>query len=234
MKEELYKIISHEWDELAEERYYDLTHNIDKSYSEILKPALLSSLKNCNLSSVLDIGCGVGVFTEEVANMSVQITAIDVSCKSIEIAKKNSQNYNVKYECLNIIDFKNDKIFTTIFSNMAIMTMPKIDFLFQQIKDMMAVGGHFIFTITHPAFWPIYWDYDGNGFDYSAEKEVIRDFKTRAKVYDHHQTRHYHRPLSFYLNFLSACGFALEAFVELKDKDGINWYPRFLLLKCRL
>ena len=45
-------------------------------------------------STVLDIGCGVGEFSRLLANRANKVIAIDLSSKSIEIAKQRSQQFN--------------------------------------------------------------------------------------------------------------------------------------------
>ncbi|MCW3106590.1 MAG: hypothetical protein JWQ09_1096 [Segetibacter sp.] len=230
--EETYKMLTQEWDEIAEERYRDLSQGNDKSYDEILKPKLLSVLKDCDLTSVIDVGCGVGVFTEELGKISEKVIAIDVSCKSIEIAKTHSVHPHIFYKCVNFTTFTSENKFTLIVSNMTLMTVPDIENVFIKIKSLLSGSGSFVFTITHPSFWPIYWNYFGEDFDYKKELEVVTEFRTRDKVYKHHQTRHYHRPISFYINLIISHGLVVTKFLELKGKDEVSWYPRFLLVKC--
>jgi len=229
---EKYKLLAHEWDLIAEQRLIDLTEGRDKSYFEILKPNMINILGTCNLKSVLDIGCGVGVFTEEVGKLAKEVTAIDISCNSIELAKSNCGNPNIKYECLNIIDLNISEKFTTVVSNMALMTIPDLPIVFQQVGRYLEDEGAFVFSITHPSFWPIYWDYATADFNYNLETEIVKEFKIRGKVYYNLQTRHYHRPISEYLESLLSNHFRLGKFIELRDVDNKYWYPRFLLISC--
>ena len=83
-----YSKIINEWDSIANDRYVAFENKTDKSYENILKPSVLEILRGNDLSSVLDVGCGVGALTLEVANFSNEITGIDISSTSIEIAKK--------------------------------------------------------------------------------------------------------------------------------------------------
>jgi 2-polyprenyl-3-methyl-5-hydroxy-6-metoxy-1,4-benzoquinol methylase len=231
--EETYKELTKEWDEIAEERFKDLKNNLDVSYNEILKPELLKVLERCDLSIVLDVGCGVGVFTEELGRISKEVIGIDISNKSIEIAKVNSTHSNVLYKCLNFTDYNSDKKFTTIVANMALMTIPNIEDVLAKIKGILHNEGKLVFTITHPSFWPIYWNYTGNDFDYNREVEIVKEFKIRSKTYASHKTRHYHRPLSIYIGKLISKNLAITKFLELKENNDQRWYPRFLLVECK-
>src|SRR6266700_4241287 len=51
--------------------------------------------------AVLELGCGTGYFTRELARSGAEIAAIDVSIDLLEIAKANSSASNVRYEIQN-------------------------------------------------------------------------------------------------------------------------------------
>ena len=66
---------------------------------------LTNSLKSGMI--VLEIGCGTGLFTKEIAKMSVQLTAIDISPDFIDIARENITDANVGFfveNAYNILD----------------------------------------------------------------------------------------------------------------------------------
>src|SRR6185437_11348123 len=51
--------------------------------------------------SVLELGCGIGLFTAELAQTGAAITAIDISPDLLEIAKTERSASNVNYEVQN-------------------------------------------------------------------------------------------------------------------------------------
>jgi len=225
--------MSQEWDEIALERYFDLISGNDLSYSDILKPNLLDSFAHCDLTNVLDVGCGVGVFTEELGIVAQNVLAIDISTRSIEIAKEKSIHKNIMYLRNNLIELPNDLRYTAVISNMTLMTIPDLQIAIQKISSMLNENGKFIFTITHPSFWPIYWGYAAkDDFDYNKETEIVAKFKTRLKTYNHN-TRHFHRPLSTYFKLLSSNNFKIIKFEELRSANEKQWYPRFILMVCQ-
>src|SRR6201985_545927 len=105
-KKARYSQIINEWDSIAFERYSDLANGNDRSYESILKPNLLQELSKCNRSKVLDIGCGVGVFTKELAQISNNVIAIDVSANSIDIAKRQCFLPNITYQVISFEQFE--------------------------------------------------------------------------------------------------------------------------------
>ena len=59
-----------------------------KMLSSHLKPGM----------TILELGCGAGYFTQELARSGADIVAIDVSAELLEIAKANCPAPNVRYE----------------------------------------------------------------------------------------------------------------------------------------
>jgi 2-polyprenyl-3-methyl-5-hydroxy-6-metoxy-1,4-benzoquinol methylase len=49
--------------------------------------------------SVLDIGCGNGLLTYDVASKARNVTAIDIDERNIEWAKRNHNKENIRYLC---------------------------------------------------------------------------------------------------------------------------------------
>ena len=56
--------------------------------------------------SVLELGCGTGYFTRELARSGADIVAVDVSPELLEIARANCSAPNVRYEIQNAYDAK--------------------------------------------------------------------------------------------------------------------------------
>ena len=115
---------------------------------------------------------------------------------------------------------------------MVLMNMPKIDNALHSIYNSLKFDARLIFTVSHPAFWPIYWDYySKNNFNYSKQTELVNEFKTKQKRYTGFYTRHFHRPIESYIRSSISAGFKLIDFKELSDDDSTIWYPRFILFE---
>lgn len=222
-----------EWNKIAKDRYEDLRTQSDISYEEVLKPSLDTYLSNCNLEKVLDVGCGVGIYTNHLARNAKSVVGIDISDVSISYANMDKQT-NTTFYSISLEDYNPSEKFTTIISNMTLMDMENLDSLFSKFYDLLEHEGSFVFTITHPVYWPIYWGYDKiEEFDYQKELEVCEVFKTRNKIYNGLKTTHFNRPLTFYLKGLIKTGFHLEDFDELFDNSrAVPKYPRFIIIKC--
>jgi len=223
---------SKRWDLIALERLMYRKAKQDISYENILKPSIISKLKHTDCSKIIDIGCGTGELTYEVSKFSKGITAIDTSKNSIALANKYNFNTNIEYINQNIVDFKVLNFFTSGYSNMALMNMTDIKTCLLNTYAILKNNSTFVFTITHPAFWPLYWNYyNKNNFDYLKQSKILKEFKTQNKVFTNLKTNHYHRPISNYINTAISAGFVVKDCQELPDLDNNYWYPRFLLIE---
>ena len=68
-------------------------------------PFLLKQLPRGNIA--LDIGCGTGEFSRLIAQRFDRVIALDLSPKTIEIARQRSQDYrNIDYRVADILNWK--------------------------------------------------------------------------------------------------------------------------------
>lgn len=82
---------------------------------------LISQITIKGNEDILDLGCGDGVLTEQLAALVVDgnVTGIDASVGMIETAKKCEKS-NLSFTCLNIDDLDYENSFDIIFSNAAL------------------------------------------------------------------------------------------------------------------
>src|SRR5256886_17582086 len=76
-----------------------------KMLSSHLKPGM----------TVLELGCGTGYFTRELAHSGADVVAIDVSPELLEIARSNCSAPNVRYEIQNAYELSyRDNVFDSV------------------------------------------------------------------------------------------------------------------------
>ena len=90
---------AHEW--WNKRGPYKLIHNLTPLRMEYITNQI--TLEDMD---ILDIGCGGGILAEELSKKGANVTGIDASEKTIEIAKQHSQENNLKinYECSTLED----------------------------------------------------------------------------------------------------------------------------------
>ena len=86
--------LSHQWDNIAQERNNQLRLGKDLSFQFVLMPTILKLVDASNKDCVLDAGCGSGVLTELIAKYSKQVVGIDMSRINIKIADSGCTKSN--------------------------------------------------------------------------------------------------------------------------------------------
>lgn len=231
--------IAKEWDEISIKREALIKSGKDISFEHVLLPSVLKNMKNCNQDFVLDCGCGTGILTNILSKNAKKIVGIDISSKSIEVAKNNNAEQNIIFYNNSINEFAElypQKISTCI-ANMFLMDALNLNDALKSIHRMLVNDGVFIATITHPCFWPIYWGYfQEEWFNYEKEIIIESDFKTTFADKLGTST-HIHRPLNMYAESMVNNGFKIlhieEPYPNHTIVDYKFDYPRFLLFKCQ-
>ncbi len=96
--------------------------------------------------SVLELGCGTGYFTRELARSGAEIVALDVSPELLEIARTNCSAPNVRYETQNAYDLSYpDAAFDSVVGSSVLHHLEIQDAL-REIYRVLKPGGTICFT----------------------------------------------------------------------------------------
>jgi len=236
--------IAAEWDAAADRRHQQISSGQDLSFVHVLAPVALELLGECDLGSVLDVGCGTGELTRQVAALAGSVTAIDISPKSIQVAKKECASLpNVAFAVgaiEQLVSTLAASPHSAVLAAMTLMTTPDLSAALGAVASVLANGGCFVATVVHPCFWPAYWGYHtADWFDYSREIFIEAPFRISLDATDR-VTTHVHRPLSAYLNEAARTGLSIEAVREPVPPKAIAhlypepWHgPRFVAFRWR-
>ncbi|WP_020602574.1 class I SAM-dependent methyltransferase [Spirosoma spitsbergense] len=222
--------IEEEWNRIAHARLIDRLNGNDTSYNDVLLPKMcnrVSELKDSTIN-ILDFGCGTGELTYEISKIGKNICGLDISKHSIELARKYFENENLYFVDKSLFETNFSFKFDIIIANMSLMDIDNIEINFSEICRNLTVGGKILIIITHPAFWPIYWNYCDDNFSYIQEKKITKTYKTSNTVFEGFKTSHYHRPISAYFNLFKENKLKLLDVQELRNSKDKHWYPRFM------
>lgn len=100
-------------------------------------------------------------------------------------------------------------VFTLAVANMSLMAMLHLDAALAALSRLLRPNGHLAFTITHPCFWPQYWNYSKEWFRYGEENVIEAPFHISLDQSDRWTTTHIHRPLEQYVSALEKAGFGI-------------------------
>lgn len=236
--------LSRQWDIIAQARNEQLRAGRDLSFQFILMPTILKLIGASNKDLVLDAGCGSGILTEQIAKFSKQIIGIDMSRVNINIANASiHKQSNIEYSYSTIEAYARKLTqpkFSLLVANMFLQDVKNLKQCIKVFSKIISPGGHLVFSIAHPWFWPTYWGYDRyDWFKYDDEIAIEAPFRISSDKKLIGVTTHFHRPLSCYLNELHSSGFEIESLTEPMPRKEIElkypkiWkFPRFLAIKC--
>lgn len=237
------KTIIAEWDSLAELRFEQIKSGKDITFNHILAPNIVTLCKNEKATSVLDVGCGVGILTDIISNvLDIEAVGIDPSANSINIANKHFKRAS-KFIKASLEEYMkmNKRKFDIVVSNMVLMDVIDAGIFIDLTSSMINRDGVFVFSIIHPFFWPIYAGFfNKNWFEYNSEIIIEDEFRISMHKTSNMISTYVHRPMYMYVDLFNRSGLVLEKLLEPMPSTNIAamypnpWeYPRYLIGKCR-
>jgi ubiquinone/menaquinone biosynthesis C-methylase UbiE len=209
------------WESIAD----DWVSHADKNdyRNHFLLPLMLQMLGDVRGLKILDLGCGEGGYSRELARRGAKVLGIDGSPRLIEVARQRAlaEKLDIEYLCANAsaLDAVAPASFQRVLASMSLMDVEDYHGAVQEAHRVLVSGGHLWMSITHPCFSaPVSeWVRDETGrpqcfavdryFERTAwDSTIAREF--RAPVVRRH------RPLEDYMGALLEVGFVLREFRE--------------------
>lgn len=207
------------WDEAAA-RYQEIDSSgtLDWRRNEILRPTVLSILGDVAARDALDAGCGPGWLSLELVRRGARVIGIDASAQMLGIAAERARSARLKLQLARAdlcrpLPLRRDS-FDVVLCHMVLMDIPDIHLALAEFARVLRPSGRLVLSITHPCFFPWLWEKDATG---KPLWKPVDDYLTVRSEIIHMcggPTRHYHRPLSHYLDALRSAGFVLDTLLE--------------------
>ncbi len=219
------------WDQNA--AFWDDTMRDGNAFQNMLiAPACERLLALQAGETVLEIGCGNGVFARRMAQSGVHIVATDFSAQLLERARARTTEHTERIEYRLVDATREDQIlalgrqrFHAAICNQAIMDMTEIDPLMRGIRQVVKPGGRFVFSLCHPCF-------NHSGISLSVEEtvvtgEIVTSYAVKVATYLSYSPRkgvamvgqpvwqyYFDRPLYVLFNACFRAGLVLDGLEE--------------------
>ena len=214
-------------------------------------PSFLGILPDVTGLRGLDIGCGEGHNTRQVADRGARMTAVDIASVFVQHAQEAEQKQprGIRYARASAVDLPfAEAEFDFCTSFMCLMDLPEQDQALAEAYRVLKPGGFLQFSITHPCFHtPLFnWVHDDDGQrigltvgrywdEQPGEVETWTFSSAPTELAAKHapfEVPRFERTLSEWLNALADTGFRLEQTCEPRpDEATLARFPR--LIGCR-
>ncbi|MGV0023633.1 class I SAM-dependent methyltransferase [Phormidesmis priestleyi] len=127
-------MLKNQWDAELYESKHAFVWQSGESLIELLSPQ--------PEEQILDLGCGTGQLTQQIAIAHAQVIGIDRSSTMIETAQ---QNYpHLKFLVADAQNFQADRPFDAVFSNAVLHWIPNPDGVIHSVYQALKPGGRFV------------------------------------------------------------------------------------------
>lgn len=107
--------------------------------------------------SILDLGCGPGLYCQRLAGKKTKVTGIDISRRSIAYARRQAEKAHLLIDYINkdylTIDFNAEfDLVLLIYCDFAVLSPSNQQILLSKIYRTLKPGGTFLFDVYTPCF----------------------------------------------------------------------------------
>lgn len=217
---------------------YDLAIRDNVFNAHYERPSLQAMLGELAGKTVLDLGCGSGVYAEYLLTKGAKVTAIDSSSEMVALVKQKlaTQLKVYQQDLASGLPEEADASYDLVICPLMLHYLQDLNPLFADVKRVLKGGGSFVFSTHHPMV-DIEASPSGN---YLATEQVTEMWDTVGKPV---AVSFYRRPLSALIGALTNNGMLLAELNEGKPSEALKTLspehyqrlseqPQFLFIKA--
>ncbi len=221
----------------------------DTYQSEVILPNLLRLLGITKGERVLDLACGQGFFTREIAKLGAKVVGADIAPELIAVARTYAPGAEFYVAAASKLSFARNGEFDAVLCVHALQNMEDILSVFTEVGRVLKPSGRFLMVINHPAFRVLKrssWGWDEakkiqyrriDGYLFGAKIAVDMHPGSKSNKSPHlpagysgrwgdKKTISYHRSLQDFFKPLAKAGFAVSRLEEWVSHKASGRGPR--------
>lgn len=172
----------------------------------------------------IDVGCGEGRWTRELAELGYDVVGVDRSHTLVEAARDADPNGRYEVAPAEELPFADGEVSFVLCVNV-LMHIVDLDVVLREFARVLVPGGTLVVGLAHPVL-------EAGTFDEeSGELRVSSYFSAEEHVLPlgEHHVAHQHRTIEGYVRALLANGFVLDDLREVPGRTGGT--PKYLDLR---
>jgi 2-polyprenyl-3-methyl-5-hydroxy-6-metoxy-1,4-benzoquinol methylase len=192
----------------------------------------VEALGDVSGKSLLHLQCHFGQDTLSFARMGAQVTGVDLSNKSIDLANEQAEKIgvNANFVCCNVLDTRehlNEQYDIVFTSYGTIGWLPELKPWAEVIQQSLKPGGMFVIIDFHPVLWSLDDKFEQFGYPYFNRKMIVEDTEgtyadTAAAIGG--KSYSWNHSMAELFESLKTQGLTLETFNEY-DYSNYNCFP---------
>ena len=203
-----------------------------------IMPYTLERLGNVNGKKILDLGCGEGGYSRELAHKGAAVTSADCSEASVRYCKEQAlkENLDIQHYIINssCLDMMNENSFDIVLCAMMLMDVEDLNGTMKEIYRVLKPDGKVFISVLHPCFKgkDAVWKADGEKIhvtvsSYNSSKVWTGEIKGMSAP-----ILYRHRTLSEYVKAFVQNGFRITDMNEpIPTEEQADKSPRIAWLK---
>lgn len=134
------------------EKYHDLRVSRGKLFNEYIEmPAVLELLKTENgYKTILDVGCGSGIYAKILSQEGFFVEGIDSSKKMIDLANRYCTHTNAKFFHSSFENYSITRKYDIVLGSFILGYFKDLDILFSKARNLLLPNGMVVITGIHP------------------------------------------------------------------------------------
>ncbi len=219
-------------------------------------PALLEACGDVAGLRVIDVGCGQGLFSRQLAEAGARVTGVDVSNGQLGNAERHERDrpLGIAYHRLDaaaLSDHWGSSSFHMATACMALQDMPDIARVLTAVRKVLTPEGRLVFSVPHPATNTGYREWERNVDGTKRSLKIDHYFASgpglinwNMKRLTHHwSTPQRRQTLEEWWDFVTDAGFSVRALREPRPSAEVvaaeprledsRRLPYFLIISAR-